>query len=329
MIKQQLNKNINKNKNNNNTQIIKEIIKNINIIPSNKVQPIINCTQMIGQILVRGINEGYDEFTISLNEIFTKMFVSVYKPIQPHHSSVAIAININEPYTMHWSAGPLPWPIKEEIPIDNQFIHPLQVDIPYNNNNNNTNDKYYGFNYNGKILEFICYKSFHNWIQLSVSNRVIENNLLYPIISIVNIEIFCLKQFKFNSSVMEMGVGTRKNTNILYPQIDNEFYIKISQMDDINNDIISIINNNNIIAKRLGSSHIIGTLHSNNNNNNNNIHIHPIGFNDKLEIIVLFKDFIIEMSSYYIINGAQQIAHIEGLDGDHHILPFRHNFDIY
>merc|ERR1712130_349898 len=33
------------------------------------------------------------------------------------------------------------------------------------------------------------------------------------------------------------------------------------------------------------------------------------------------------MPSYWIINENDMIAHIEGLDENHHILPFRHNFD--
>ncbi len=67
IIKQRLNINnnndIQNNNNNNNTQIIKNVIKS-------EFKPIINCTEMIGQISVRAfINEGYDEFTISLKNI--------------------------------------------------------------------------------------------------------------------------------------------------------------------------------------------------------------------------------------------------------------------
>ncbi len=63
--------------------------------------------------------------------------------------------------------------------------------------------------YYGLPSEFICYKSFHSTIELTVRNRLMENNLLYPILSVAEIEIFCLPQF----SIMDMGVGTRKNTN--------------------------------------------------------------------------------------------------------------------
>eukprot|EP01083_Nonionella_stella_P015319 42851_1 len=320
----------------NNTQIIKNIKRTVlNTLDKEKEEPQpIYCDEFDAKVHVGGVASGYDTFMITLSNhkdvhMNTTMFVSVYKEIKPQHKAVAIAINIHEPYTMHWNYGPNPWPIKDILPVDDQFIHPLQVHIPPNNAGDSGKDKKdFSYRYNGKTLEFICYREFHSFVQLSVHNRV-SDSLPFPVRSSVDIEIFCFPQFTFAERKMEMGVGTRKSAKTLYPQwvqggddASFEFFIEIGQMSGAA-DVVSVVNNNHLVAKRLGSSLITGKL----SDPTQRVHIHPNGFNDSCEVIVLFKGFTMEMASYWIIDGNNQMAHIEGLDNDHHILPFRHNFD--
>merc|ERR1712154_501950 len=94
-------------------------------------------------------------------------------------------------------------------------------------------------------------------------------------------------------------------------ELYKDFFIEIDQ--NMQSDIISVVNNDNLMAKRLGSSLISGKLVD----ATQRVYIHPNGFNDTLEIIVLFKGFTMEMPSYWIINGNDMIAHIEGLDENH------------
>ncbi len=120
---------------------------------------------------------------------------------------------------------------------------------------------------------------------------------------------------------------TRKNAKALYPEwvrseAAKEFVIKLEQKESAT-DIVTVVENEKVVAKRLGSSFISGQL----THPTQRVYIHPTGFSNQLQIIVLFKDFSMEMPAFWIVNGNHQIAHIEGLDGHHHILPFRHNFD--
>ena len=316
-----------------------EITKNVATNVVTKLQKMkkdkaFKCDNCDGILTVRGMKEGYDVFVATLfagRQRQAKMFVSVYKEIVPIHKAVAIAININDPYTMKWNYGPLPWPTdisKDETRFDEDFLNKLEVDVPYKkinvSNDATTDKKDFSVRYNGKTLEFICYQEFHYTVQLTVKNKAWDT-LPFPVESVANVEIFCFPQFKFNSSKIEMGVGTRKKAQEFYPKwvsspAAQEFNIKLNQNES---EVVSIVNSANFVAKRLGSSVIYGELY----HSKQRVHIHPPGFFNKLQIIVLFKDFSMEMSAYWIINGKDQIAHIEGLDESHHILPFRHNFD--
>merc|ERR1719295_488876 len=123
-----------------------------------------------------------------------------------------------------------------------------------------------------------------------------------------------------------MGVGTRRNAKELYPQwvsseAASEFEIEIKQKESAH--IVSVMDNERVQAKRLGQATISGTLvHP-----TGRVHIHPPGFQNALNIIVLFKGFTMEMPAFWMLEGNDQIVHIEGLDGTHHILPNRQNFD--
>jgi len=292
------------------------------------------CDNCDGILTVRGMSVGYDVFVATLfagRQRQAKMFVSVYREIVPIHKAVAIAININDPYTMRWNYGPLPWPTdisKDRTTFEEDFLNKLEVDVPYKkqdaNSDPSSDKKDFSVTYNGKTLEFICYQEFHYTVQLTVKNKAWDT-LPFPVESVANVEIFCFPQFKFNSSKIEMGVGTRKKAQEFYPKWVSSpaaqgFNIKLNQNES---EVVSIVNSANFVAKRLGSSVIYGELY----HSKQKVHIHPPGFSNKLQIIVLFKDFSMEMPAFWIINGKDQIAHIEGLDESHHILPFRHNFD--
>merc|ERR1719474_1376775 len=283
----------------------------------------------------------YNRFTIGLDtkemdgvdgegmQLNATMFVSVYNRIQVKHPAVAIAININNPYTLEWSGGPNPWPRKEIFPVDAQFVHDLEVSIPHSVSLNdsvkrNGTAKDFGYRYNRNTLEFMCYRPFHGTVTLTVSNLESES-LPHPMVSVAEVEVFCFPQFRYGSKQVEMGVGTRRNAKELYPEWVSsaaaaEFEIELEQKES---EIVSVMDNEKVQAKRLGKAVISGKLvHP-----TQRVHIHPPGFHNALSIVVLFKGFIIEVPAVWIIEGNDQIVHIEGLDGIHHILPNRQNFD--
>eukprot|EP01083_Nonionella_stella_P106954 309218_1 len=133
-------------------------------------------------------------------------------------------------------------------------------------------------------------------------------------------EYSCFPHFTFAEHKMEMGVGTRKTAKTLYLQWvtqtasdrdDDAFecFIKsadvrwVTQMSG-SADVVSVVNNNHLLAKRLGSSLITGKL----TDPMQRVYlIHPNGFNDR-------SGFTMEMASYWIIDG---------LENDNHILSFR------
>ena len=291
----------------------------------------IDCDNLDGRVIVRGLEEGYDKFTITLEMTemegkvqSTGMFVSVYNGLKPRHSKVAIAININNPYVMKWTGGPNPWPTKEVWPVDSQFVHELEVSIPQRIGNNATKD--FGYQYDGETLEFLCYRQFHGIVELTVSN-LRSDSLPRPASSRAEIEVFCFPQFRYDSNSIEMGVGTRKNAKELYPKwvsskAATNFTIQIKE-ETSDRRIVSVMDNERVQAKRLGEARISGTLM----HKTGEVYIHPPGFHNSLTIIVSFEDFSMEMPALWMLEGNDQIVHIEGLDGTHHILPNRQNFD--
>merc|ERR1712129_498415 len=100
------------------------------------------------KVTLRGVRVGYDELSIALmKNVSDSMFVSVYRQIVPLHKAVAIAININQPYTIETMHGPLPWPIKSSLPVDTAFVQQLQVVIPQRNTSSKKDAKDFSFRY--------------------------------------------------------------------------------------------------------------------------------------------------------------------------------------
>jgi len=298
----------------------------------------VDCDALDGKVVVRGLSVGYDEFTVALDakgaagaaSLTTSMFVAVFEEIVPKHPAVAIAIAIADPFTMEWAGGPLPWPRKEALPVDAQFVHSLQVSVARAQSENTrpignvSAAKDFGFRFDRNSLEFMCYRQFHGTVTLSVSNAKSES-LPQPTTRSAEIEVYCFPQFRYDSNLMEMGVGTRKNAKELYPEwvssaAAKEFEILIDQKES---EVVSVMDTHKVQAKRLGQATITGQLvHP-----QQRVHVHRPGFENTLNIIVLFKGFTMAMPAHWVIEGHAQVAHIEGLDGEHHILPNRQNFD--
>jgi len=293
-----------------------------------------------GVVIVHGLRAGYERFEIGFVDErrdlvrHAGMFVSVYEEIVPQHLAVAIAININEAYIMRWVHGPLPWPLDVSVgnatKFDEAFVSGLLVDVVSGDgvHEKNQQKKKFGIRYNGKTLEFVCYQPFHATLQLRVSNRK-SDSLPLPVTSVADIEVFCFPPFQFNASKIEMGVGTRRAAAEFFPdwlkqdEAAAEFTVALQQQDQDDDNVVSIVSAQHLVAKRLGSCLIQAQFE----HPTQRVYVHRPGFDHTLQIVVLFKDFAMQMASLWMMHGQAQMAHIEGVDGHRHILPFRHNFD--